>query len=107
MFVSCETVPLNAMFVMDATCLDEFYSSHDFCVPVWSCHLNLYTHGSPECQLWPSPNTSLLFSSSFSFEEYFREFFVPMQNWAFFLSKVGQLGVIPKREQERQLLSCQ
>lgn len=68
-----------APVVIDATCLDHLYLSDAFCVLLLS--LNLYIHGSPESQLWPSVNISLLSSSFPSFGEYFTDFFgfVPVQ----------------------------
>lgn len=62
MFVPYEAVPLNDTVVIDATCLDHLYISNAFCVLVLS--LNLYDHGSPESQLWPSV-TSACFPQAF------------------------------------------
>lgn len=72
-------MPLNDTVVIDPTCLDHLYLPNAFCVLVLS--LNLYIHGSPESQLWPSVNISLLSSSFPSFEEYFTVsfVFVPVQ----------------------------
>lgn len=66
-------MPLNDTVVIDATCLGHLYLSSAFYVLILS--LKLYIHGSPESQLWPSVNNSLLSSSFPSFEEYFMDFF--------------------------------
>lgn len=74
MFVPCEAVPLNDTVVIDATCLDHLYLSNALCVLILS--LNLYIHGVPESQLWPSANVNLLSSGLPSFEEYLTDFFI-------------------------------